>query len=92
MSPLKIFKGEKLLAEIVGSGGSCTVEKDISVFYMGDQTRQYTVGEGNQVVDSNIISTDLPVVLAIHSRLVKHPDFGRPADVISEYLKLVYSA
>lgn len=90
MSPLRVLKDNELLATIGREGGTCHVLKNIDVYYMGDASRLYTVAEGSQMVGNGQISTDLPVVLAIHSRVVRHPDFGQPADIISEYLKLVY--
>ncbi|MFZ2199328.1 MAG: hypothetical protein WAV40_00895 [Microgenomates group bacterium] len=92
MSPIQVFKDNNLLATIGREGGTCHVLNDIDVYYMGDTSRLYTVAEKNQLVDKGQIPSDLPVVLAIHSRIVPHPDFGEPADIISEYLRLVYEA
>ena len=91
MSPLKIEMDGKHLDTIPAEGGVSTVCGGIVVYYMGDLSLLYAVAEEGQFLVSAKILTDLPAVLAVHSRLVPHPDAGNPPDVVSDYLTLRYA-
>lgn len=74
---------------IPGEGGAFDLLGNVIVWYMGDQSKLYTVSEGGQLVDQGRADTTESVV-NVHSRVVPHPDAGQPSTVMSEHLYLRY--
>jgi len=74
---------------IPGEGGTLDLLGNVIVWYMGDQSKLYTVSEGDQLVDQGRADTT-ECVVNVHSRLVPHPDAGQPSTIMSEHLYLRY--